>query len=233
MEAVKRGIDADNRGDVETHLGGARPRGGYALGAPRHVRGESTVFRGHDDREIFRDLNEAFAEIQIEISEIRDLGDRLVATGRNRARGKGAGPSGVALRVCGQFKNGKAVWIGVTSTPRKPSKPQGCRNRRCRRRTWRTCVAPLRYGTRAIWTRSASSSMPTSSSGLRRVGRDPGPYVGREAVMRQFEQNRETWDSDSFELTSDFIDVGDRVAVRFIWEGAGHGPESNIEADGP
>ena len=23
---------------------------------------------------------------------------------------------------------------------------------------------------------------------------EPGPYVGREAVMRQLEQNRETWD---------------------------------------
>ena len=61
---------------------------------------------------------------------------------------------------------------------------------------------------------------------------EPGPYAGREAVMRQGEQLRATWDSDSFELISDFIDVGDRVAVRFIWRGAGHGPESNIEATG-
>ena len=61
---------------------------------------------------------------------------------------------------------------------------------------------------------------------------EPGPYAGREAVMRQVEQLRETWDSDSFELISDFIDVGDRVAVRFIWQGAGYGPESNIEATG-
>jgi ketosteroid isomerase-like protein len=50
---------------------------------------------------------------------------------------------------------------------------------------------------------------------------EPGPYVGRDAVMRQYEQQRETWDTDSFELISDFIDVGDRVAVRFIWRGAG------------
>jgi hypothetical protein len=34
--------------------------------------------------------------------------------------------------------------------------------------------------------------------------------------MRQLEQMRETWDTDSFELISDFIDVGDRVAVRLI-----------------
>jgi ketosteroid isomerase-like protein len=44
---------------------------------------------------------------------------------------------------------------------------------------------------------------------------EPGPYVGREAVMRQLEQLRETWDADSFELIS-LTDVGDRVAVRFI-----------------
>jgi ketosteroid isomerase-like protein len=61
---------------------------------------------------------------------------------------------------------------------------------------------------------------------------EPGPYAGREAVMRQVEQLRETWDSDSFELISDFIDIGDRVAVRLIWQGAGHGPESNIELTG-
>ena len=58
---------------------------------------------------------------------------------------------------------------------------------------------------------------------------EPGPYAGQEAVMREVEQLRETWDSDSFELISDFIDIGDRVAVRFIWKGAGYGPESNIE----
>ena len=61
---------------------------------------------------------------------------------------------------------------------------------------------------------------------------EPGPYVGREAVMRQLEQLRETWDNDSFELISDFVDVGDRVAVRFIWRGAGHGPDANIEGTG-
>jgi ketosteroid isomerase-like protein len=59
---------------------------------------------------------------------------------------------------------------------------------------------------------------------------EPGPFVGRETIMREAEQLRETWDSDSFQLIGDVIDVGDRVAVRLIWRGAGHGPESNIEA---
>jgi ketosteroid isomerase-like protein len=58
---------------------------------------------------------------------------------------------------------------------------------------------------------------------------EPGPYVGREAVMRLFEQNRVTWDANSIEPISDFIDGADRVAVRMTWRGAGHGPELNLE----
>src|SRR5690349_5638533 len=48
---------------------------------------------------------------------------------------------------------------------------------------------------------------------------EPGPYMGREAVMRQLEQNRATWDGDTFEAVSDFIDAADRVVVRMIWHG--------------
>jgi ketosteroid isomerase-like protein len=59
---------------------------------------------------------------------------------------------------------------------------------------------------------------------------EPGPFVGREAVMRQFEQTREAWDTDFWEQIGDFVDVGDRVVVRLIWHGLGHGPESRIEA---
>jgi ketosteroid isomerase-like protein len=58
---------------------------------------------------------------------------------------------------------------------------------------------------------------------------EPGPYVGREAVMRSFEQQRDTWDADTMEVSSDFIDTADRVVVRAIWRGVGRGPQSNIE----
>ncbi len=59
---------------------------------------------------------------------------------------------------------------------------------------------------------------------------EPGPFLGREAVMRGLEQLRETFDSDWQELTSDPIGVGDRVAVRTIWHGVGHGPELKQES---
>ena len=61
---------------------------------------------------------------------------------------------------------------------------------------------------------------------------EPGPFVGREAVMRLWEQQRETWDADALQLISDFIDAADRVAVRFIWRGAGRGPEFSVESTG-
>ena len=57
---------------------------------------------------------------------------------------------------------------------------------------------------------------------------EPGPYFGREAVMREFAQLRETWDADTAEVIS-VIDVADRVVVRFIWRGSGRGPEANVE----
>jgi ketosteroid isomerase-like protein len=50
--------------------------------------------------------------------------------------------------------------------------------------------------------------------------------------MRQWEQMRETWDGDSFEVLGDFIDAADRIVVRFNWSGVGHGPQSNIEVTG-
>jgi ketosteroid isomerase-like protein len=60
---------------------------------------------------------------------------------------------------------------------------------------------------------------------------EPGPFVGREAWVRQVEQMRRTWDSEALE-PSEFIDAGDRIVVRFIWRGVGHGPESNMEGTG-
>ena len=57
---------------------------------------------------------------------------------------------------------------------------------------------------------------------------EPGPFVGREAVMRWFEQLRETFDADALDQIS-YTDVADRVAVRQIWRGAGQGPEANME----
>jgi ketosteroid isomerase-like protein len=58
---------------------------------------------------------------------------------------------------------------------------------------------------------------------------EPGPFVGREAVMREWELIRETFVADALVPIDDFIDAADRVVVRQIWRGEGQGPESNME----
>jgi uncharacterized protein len=54
------------------------------------------------------------------------------------------------------------------------------------------------------------------------------PVIGRDAVMRMYQQLRETWDADAMEPIS-ITHGADRVVVRTIWRGAGHGPDLNME----
>jgi Carboxymuconolactone decarboxylase family len=94
----------------------------------------------------FRDQEEAFAEVHLDYSEIRDFGERVVGIGRLRTRGRASGAeteSPVAWVV--EFKNGKAIHRRHTWSPATPSKLSDLRSRRCRRRTWRA-IAPLTPG---------------------------------------------------------------------------------------
>src|SRR5438093_11216524 len=129
VEAFQRGLEAGNRGDVETLLQELDPEVEWHSALHALLGGEQTVFRGHDGvREMIRDLNEAFGEFHIEISAVRDLGDRLVGIGHVRARGKGSGaetetpfsPSSPRSRTARRLRS------GAISIPRRPSKPPGC-----------------------------------------------------------------------------------------------------------
>ena len=53
---------------------------------------------------------------------------------------------------------------------------------------------------------------------------EPGPFVGRDAVMQQFIQAREAFSRDSVQVVSDFQTASDRVIVRTDWRGTGSGP---------
>ena len=113
VEAFERGLAAGNRGDVETLLEVLDPEVAWHSALHALLAGEATVFRGHDGvRKMFRDLYEAFDEIHIELSEIRDLGDRLVAIGRTRAHGEASGADvETPIGFVTEFKNGKAISI--------------------------------------------------------------------------------------------------------------------------
>src|SRR6478752_2278330 len=57
---------------------------------------------------------------------------------------------------------------------------------------------------------------------------EPGPEVGRDAVMRQFHRLRDDWDSDWVEPIGDFIDAGDRVLLRLAWHTTDRGLGSRL-----
>ena len=113
VDAFNRGVDAINRRDVESLLAEADPQIEWHSAFLIALGGEQTVYRGHEGiREFTRDLYETLEGVPAEYSEIRDLGDRLVALGRIRARGKASGaeiegPIGSVI----EFKNGRVIRV--------------------------------------------------------------------------------------------------------------------------
>ena len=113
VDAAKRFIDAYNRRDLDAMVQDLDSGIEWHSGILAALGGEAAVFRGHEGvRDALRDLYEALGETQIECSEFRDLGDRVVTIGRFHARGKESGAEaespwgGVA-----DFQDGKAIRI--------------------------------------------------------------------------------------------------------------------------
>ena len=81
--------------------------------APVALGGEATVYRGHlGISEGLRDLHDSFGELQIEVSEFQEVGDRVLGTGRIRTRGKESGAEfDSVFGAVIEFKNGKATQI--------------------------------------------------------------------------------------------------------------------------
>jgi ketosteroid isomerase-like protein len=58
---------------------------------------------------------------------------------------------------------------------------------------------------------------------------ESGPFIGAEAVMRQWAEQRKIWKADSVEPISDFIPGGEHAAVRQVWRGTGAGPDTDTK----
>jgi ketosteroid isomerase-like protein len=113
VEAVKRAFDAFNRGDLDAMLKDLDPEVEWHPMFQMLLGGEGTVYRGHEGvREMLQDTREAFTELQAEPSEVRDFGERVLAIGRFRARGRESGAkTETANAWLVEFKNGKGVRI--------------------------------------------------------------------------------------------------------------------------
>ena len=113
VEAFKRFADANNRRDVEALLAELDAEVEWQSAVLGSLGGETTVHRGHDGvREMLRDLYGAFSEFRVEFSVIRDLGDRVFASGRWITRGEESGVETTPpLASVVDFKDGKAIRV--------------------------------------------------------------------------------------------------------------------------
>lgn len=113
VETFKRAAEAINRRDVEALLDWVDPEVQWHPVMLASVAGGATVYRGHEGvREWIGDVDESFGETYSEFPEVRDLGDRVVAIGQLRVRGK---ESGVEVEspiiYVADFRNGKAFLV--------------------------------------------------------------------------------------------------------------------------
>jgi ketosteroid isomerase-like protein len=77
---------------------------------------------------MLRDLYEAFSEFRVEFSDIRDLGDRVVATGRWITRGGESGAEVTSpLASLVDFENGKAIRVRSYLDPEEAFEAAGVR----------------------------------------------------------------------------------------------------------
>ena len=127
VEAFKRGIAAWNREDIDATLEVFDPEVEWRPAVPRLLGGGTAVYRGrHDVREWLQELDETIAELRIEISEIRDLGERVLAVGQLRGHGRESGaevesPIGYVV----EFKNGKVIRIDDYLEPKEALEAAG------------------------------------------------------------------------------------------------------------
>ncbi len=119
VEAFKRAVDAINRGDVEASLNELDPDVEFHAFMEELLGGEERVYAGYDGvREFYRDFSEHFNQLHWEYPDIRDLGDRVLAIGTFRARGRASGAEvETSMGVLTDFENGIATRVWSTGDP--------------------------------------------------------------------------------------------------------------------
>jgi ketosteroid isomerase-like protein len=111
VETFRAGADAYNRRDVEALLRTVHPEVEWHPLLPVLLGGEATVYHGHEGvREIVRELEDAFVEIQNELLEVRNLDEQVLGIGRLWGRGRESGVETETEVVwLAEFRDGKGV----------------------------------------------------------------------------------------------------------------------------
>jgi ketosteroid isomerase-like protein len=91
VERVEALVGAWNRGDRDGWLAGAHPDVEWSSAIQREVEGSDVVYRGRAEVGRFWEEWHALWHLDIEVSELRDLGDTVVALAQIRTRSKTSG----------------------------------------------------------------------------------------------------------------------------------------------
>src|ERR687887_665289 len=88
VELVRQALDDWNRGDADAWMESLHPDIEWSSAIARQVEGTETVWRGRTEMRRFWDEWHSLWDLTIELSELRDLGDTVVALGGIRTQGK-------------------------------------------------------------------------------------------------------------------------------------------------
>ena len=91
VELVRSSLDGWNRGDVDAWLRAAHRDIEWISEVVTRVEGPEAVYRGTAEMRRYWEEWHSVWDLTIEVSEIRDLGDTVLALARIRARGDASG----------------------------------------------------------------------------------------------------------------------------------------------
>ena len=140
VEIVRAALDAYNRGDLEAILKYAASD--CELDWSRSIGPQRGVY-AVDQLPQF-DLAETFESVRTEPEELIDAGDHVVTAMVGYFRGRDGIEVTARFTYLWTFRDGTVARVTLYQERPRPSKPPGCRSRRCRRRTWRLCGASTR-----------------------------------------------------------------------------------------
>jgi ketosteroid isomerase-like protein len=230
VERFRRLIEALNRADVEAALRDVAED--VVVNALRSaVEGE---YHGHDGvRAFFADNAETWELMQIDYTELRDLGDRVLAIGTLRVRGRGAGvetevsTAGVATFAAGKmtrwedFGDRRTVLGALGLSEEAMSRDNVETVRRLYDAVARRDAEGVLafYDPVVVWESSETS-----------VGKLMGPdvYRGHDGLRRMFREYYDAWENVE-DTCEELIDAGEHVVS--VVASRGRGRTSGVEVE--
>jgi ketosteroid isomerase-like protein len=91
VDAVRRTLDAWNRDDFETYSAMAHPEIEWTSEVAERMAGDGTVYRGVEGLRRHWDEWREIWTMRVDVTEVVDLGDTVVAVAQTFARGHGMG----------------------------------------------------------------------------------------------------------------------------------------------